>query len=226
MAAHEWRQPLGALQFGIGLLRRPNLDPAHTARTLSTLERNARHLIELTHKLESIARVQGDVDNAVVQQVAASTIAHEAGRQLRDMAEMRGVIVEVADDLPTLTVDVGRLELVFVNLLSNAIKYSDASKAERRVEIRGALDDGARCRFEVRDNGVGIPAHALTAIFQRFTRAHTDREELAHVAGVGLGLSIADDCVRTMGGRIEVQSVEGQGSVFIVTLPASPSREP
>jgi signal transduction histidine kinase len=90
------------------------------------------------------------------------------------------------------------------------------------VDVDTAADDDQGCQIEVRDNGVGIPQHALAAIFQRFTRAHTDRDDLSHVSGVGLGLSIADDCVRSMGGRIDVRSVEGEGTVFVLTLPKSP----
>ena len=123
MIAHEWRQPLGALQFGVSLLRRPGLAPEHLDRTLAAVERNVRHLVELTHKLEAVARVHEGGDSAVVQEVSASTVAQEAARQLREMAEARAVDLRIADELPTLTVDVGRLELVFVNLLSNAIKY-------------------------------------------------------------------------------------------------------
>ena len=83
-------------------------------------------------------------------------------------------------------------------------------------------EDGFVC-IEVRDNGVGIPAAALATIFERFTRAHLDQTEFLHVAGIGLGLSIVEDCVRAMGGRIEAQSVEKQGSTFIVMLPAAPA---
>ena len=119
--------------------------------------------------------------------------------------------------------DVGRLELVLVNLLSNAIKYSDPDKAERYVDIAGSIVDDGWCRIEVRDNGIGIPGDALATIFQRFTRAHTDRDDFSHVAGVGLGLSIADDCARAMGGRIGVQSVERDGTTFVVTLPRTPA---
>jgi signal transduction histidine kinase len=222
MAAHEWRQPLGALQFGVSLLRHPDLDPARADRTLSAVERNVQHLVDLTHKLEAIARMHGGGDSPIVQEVTAAAIAQEAARQLREMADARGVQIRIADNLPTLTVDVGRLELVFVNLLSNAVKYSDPRKSERRVDVVTAIDDDQGCQIEVRDNGVGIPQHALAAIFQRFTRAHTDRDDLSHVSGVGLGLSIADDCVRSMGGRIDVRSVEGEGTVFVLTLPKSP----
>jgi signal transduction histidine kinase len=222
MAAHEWRQPLGALEFAVSLLRQPDLPAERVERTVTLLERNVRHLVDLTHKLEAVARMQSGGDNPIVQEVRATTVVQEAARQLREMAEARGVQVQIADDLPTLTVDVGRLELVFVNLLSNAIKYADPAKPVRVVEISGALDASSQCRFEVRDNGLGIPAQALASIFQRFTRAHTDRAELQYVSGIGLGLSIVEDCVSAMGGQIQVRSAEGEGTAFLVTLPATP----
>ena len=220
MAAHEWRQPLGALRFGVGLLRKPELGEAQTERALSAVERNVQHLVDLTDKLEAVARTQNN-DNPIVQEVSARTIAQEAGRQVREMADSRGVDVRINDDLPVITVDVGRLELVLVNLLSNAIKYSDPDKPERFVEVSGQ-DDGEWFRIDVRDNGVGIPSDALTTIFQRFTRAHVDRDDLSHVAGVGLGLSIAEDCTTAMGGHIDVRSTEGEGSTFSLTLPKAP----
>lgn len=221
MAAHEWRQPLGALQFGVGMLREPNLDPEQSDRTLAAVERNVRHFVDLTHKLEAVARMQSNADSPILQEVSATTIVQEAARQLREMADARSVQIQIAEDLPTLTADVGRLELIFVNLLSNAIKYSDPGKTARVVEVSGSLD-AAGVRFEVRDNGLGIPEHAVTAIFQRFTRAHTDRQDLQSIAGVGLGLSIVEDCVRAMGGQIDVRSADGEGTVFVLRLPAAP----
>lgn len=223
MAAHEWRQPLGALQFGVTLLRRADREGQRADRTLAAVERSVHHLVELTHKLETLARVRGPGDNAMLQEVSVGAVAQEAARQLREMAEARGVQIRVAESLPTLTVDVGRLELVFVNLLSNAIKYSDPAKPERRVDISGAMDGDHWCRIEVCDNGIGIPEHAQASVFQRFTRAHTDREDGWHVDGVGLGLSIVDDCARGMGGRVELRSVEREGTTFALTLPISPA---
>jgi signal transduction histidine kinase len=222
MASHEWRQPLGALQFGISLLHSRELDGALAERTLGAVARNVQHLVDLTHKLESIARVRGNDDNPVVQEVSASTIAQEAARQLREMADAREVSLHIADDLPDLTVDVGRLELLFVNLLSNAIKYSDPGKSNRYAKVEGRREPNGDCRIEVSDNGIGIPADALTTIFQRFTRAHTDRADLSHIAGVGLGLAIAEDCVLALGGHISVTSREGEGTTFVVLLPSAP----
>ena len=220
MATHEWRQPLGSLQFAVSLLKRADLEPHRVNRTLSLMERNVTHLIEMTQTLERLARIhEHRTDDPVVQEVSVTAVAQQAARQLQEMAEAKGVHVHVADDLPTLTVDVGRLELAFVNLLSNAIKYSDMSKIDRKVEIVRGPEIAGRCQLVVRDNGIGIPADRIESIFDRFSRAHADRDDLQGVTGVGLGLSIVVDCVSTMGGYIAAESNEGVGTTFIITIP-------
>lgn len=225
MAAHEWRQPLGALQFGVRLLRegdRASRDDRQ--RTLGVLERNVQQLVELTHKLESIARVRSTTDNPVVQEVPVAAVAQEATRQLREMAESRGVEVRVSDTGETAVLDVGRLELAFVNLVSNAIKYSDPAKAERFVEISSETREDGCLYIRVQDNGIGIPQRSLSRIFERFTRANTEHAATNHVGGIGLGLSIVEDCVRAMNGFIDVDSTEGHGTTFTMRLPQQQSR--
>ena len=220
LAAHEWRQPLSTLRFGITLLRRTDIDAVRTERTWGAVERNLTYLIDLTRKFEGMARLRSAGDTPIVQRVSLGSIAQEAARQLREMAEARDVDVIVADDVPVATLDVGRMELVLVNLLSNAIKYADTAKPRREVRV-GPLE-AARpgwVRLEVRDNGVGIPSHALETVFRRFTRVHVEHEALAHVSGMGLGLAIVYDSVRAMGGEVTVQSTEGEGTAFVLDLP-------
>jgi signal transduction histidine kinase len=225
MATHEWRQPLASLQFAVTLLQQADLEPARVTRTVELMHRNVGHLIELTNKLEQVARMQEQRDNPVVQEVSLAAVAHQAARQLREMAEARDVHVSVAEDLPLLTVDVGRLDLALVNLLSNAIKYSDAAKGDRLVEILAGPESAGVCQLIVRDNGIGIPDDRIASIFDRFSRAHAHRDDLSGVTGVGLGLSIVADCVRTIGGHIDVESKEGLGTTFLVMLPLTPAGE-
>jgi two-component system sensor histidine kinase SenX3 len=87
------------------------------------------------------------------------------------------------------------------------------------VTVTGRACDDGQCEVDVSDNGVGIPAHALTSIFRRFSRAHADREDLAHVAGLGLGLAIVDDVMRALDGQVWVTSTEGEGTTFTLRLP-------
>jgi signal transduction histidine kinase len=87
------------------------------------------------------------------------------------------------------------------------------------VEVTGQEKDGDQRLIVVRDNGLGIPQEALASIFRRFTRVHPQRDE---ISGLGLGLSIVEDCLRTLGGTVQVESTEGVGSSFALTLPATP----
>lgn len=219
MATHEWRQPLAPVATAVSLLRMPNATPALRDQAVALIGRNVTNLVDMTYKLERVARLDAGADHPNLQKVSVTTIAGEATRQLREMADARGVELRVADDMPSVIVDVGRLELALINLISNAIKYSDPAKTERQVAVSAEDNTDGTCVITVADNGVGIPAHRIDMIFRRFTRAHTDVEEFETLAGVGLGLAIVDDCVSAMGGTITVESVEGRGTTFRMALP-------
>ena len=222
MATHEWRQPLAPLATAASLLRMHGLTPAQHEQTVELVGRNVKQLVDMTFKLERLARVEGNAaDNPSLQEVSLTAVANEAARQIREMADARGVEVQIADEMPMLIVDVGRLELALVNLLSNAVKYSDPQKPRRLVEVTARRLENGACEVCVRDNGVGIPQERITRIFRRFTRAHSDRADFESVTGVGLGLAIVDDCVNAMAGTITVESIEGTGTLFCLTFPAA-----
>ena len=225
MATHEWRQPLAPIATAVSLLRRPGLDERQRAYTVDLISRNVTNLVDMTYKLERLARLDGDADNASLQAVSITSVATEAARQLREMADARGVGLRISDGMPSMIVDVGRLELALVNLLSNAIKYCDPSKDERFVEVLAEGPVNGSCDIIVRDNGIGIPANRVNDIFRRFTRVHDESTGLGTITGVGLGLAIVDDCVRAMNGGIRVESKEGAGSAFILRLPCEPGAE-
>lgn len=221
MATHEWRQPLAPLVTAVSLLRLHDLAPAQHAQIMDMVARNVSSLVEMTHKLERLALLDGPGDNASLQRLPLHNVAAEAVRQLKEMADAHQVDIRIGDDMPEMAIDVGRLELALVNLISNAIKYADGNKAARFVEITARRLDG-HCMIQVRDNGVGIPRSRIAGVFGRFTRAHTDHVALESVKGVGLGLAIVDDCVHAMGGSITIESEEGVGTTLAMTLPDGP----
>src|SRR5581483_566533 len=106
------------------LLREADSDPVRTKRAVEVMERNITHLVDVTRKVEALARIGERQDDPVAQTMSVSAVASQAARQLRDMADARGVELRVSADLPTITTDVGRLELIFINLMSNGIKYA------------------------------------------------------------------------------------------------------
>jgi signal transduction histidine kinase len=221
MATHEWRQPLAPISSAVSLLRLPGLTPAQHGQAVDMIARNVTKLADMTYKLERLARLDGETDNASMQAVSLGVVAQEAARQLREMAEARDVELRVADDMPAALVDVGRLELTLVNLMSNAIKYCDPAKPVRFVEVSARGTTSGGCEIVIRDNGIGIPEKRIARIFQRFTRAHADDVEFESISGVGLGLAIVDDCVKALHGTITVESKQGAGTTFVLELPAS-----
>lgn len=221
LVSHELRQPLGALQFAVRTLRSPAGEAAERrARLLEIVERNAQHMVDLTAQLEGIARLRDVAGDPGAQEVDVGMLAKEVARQLRDMAEHRGVEIRIADDLPVVITDMARLELILMNLVANAIKYSDPAKPSAWVEVflSGATDDGRT--ICIRDNGVGIAAADVPFIFEGFFRARPEVEEPSDVKSSGLGLAIVAECVEAIGGRISVASVEGEGTAFDLWLPA------
>lgn len=221
LVSHELRQPLGALQFAIRTLRSPAGEPADLrVRLLEIVERNAQHMVDLTAQLEGIARLRDVAGAPGAQEVDVGMLAKEVARQLRDMADHRGVEMRIADDLPVVITDMARLELILMNLVANAIKYSDPAKPAAWVEVflSGASDDGRT--ICIRDNGLGVAAADVPFIFESFFRARPDVDPQTDVKSSGLGLAIVAECVEAIGAHISVASVEGEGTAFDLWLPA------
>jgi signal transduction histidine kinase len=217
LLSHELRQPVGVVSTAAHMLKEH--PAARTDDKFEVLSRNVDRIIDITRQLEQIAHIGPTRDNPVTQEVNLTSAINGAARQLREMAESRQIDVRIAPDLPTITTDVARLELVLVNLLSNAIKYSDPAKTGRFVEASGAPACPGKCAFTIRDNGIGVPQDRIEEIFGQFVRAHSERDGELGVRGMGLGLSIVRECLDAIGGTITAESVEGRGTTFTVTLP-------
>ena len=112
--------------------------------------------------------------------------------------------------------DPTRIRQVLSNLVGNAVKFTQDGEILVSVALEGDEDDPARIRFSVRDTGVGIPQDKQQAIFQEFTQA--DSSTTREYGGTGLGLTISRHLVSLMGGELQLESVEGEGSDFFFTL--------
>ena len=224
MVSHELRQPLGTLQTATALLRQTyaDADTERRQRLVAAIERSVTRLADLLATITNVTArgvVAPEDAKPGVQRVSLTMVAQEAARQLRDSAESRGVQVMVAPDLPQVTVDVGRLELMLTNLLSNAIKYSDPAKPHRFVDVSLGLHDAAECSFRVRDNGLGMTREQADQMFTPFFRGHAERDRELGVEGLGLGLSIVRDCADAIGATMQVEAAPGEGTTFTITVP-------
>ena len=218
LVSHEIRQPLGVLQV-LSRLLAAEPDDHERRRLLDALERNVNRLGDVTGKLERLARLTRRTQTAPNDQaVDLGAMARDLADQLADMADLRGVRFEIADGLPTVSADAGRVELALVNLLANAVKYSDPAKPDRVVRVEAA--DGPAPALRVTDNGIGIPRQRLSLIFEQFVRVHAHLDDELGAQGLGLGLSIVRECMDAMGGTVSVTSRDGEGTAFLLTWPA------
>ena len=218
--SHELRNVLGTLQFGAEVLDDPVVrqDEDQHRRLVGIVRRNAERALNIVRSFERLPRSGILSDTPSEQTVEIRETVDEVFRQLRDMADARGVELRAATDLPALYLDSGALELILINLVSNAIKYSDPSKPKRFIQIDGCHHDG-HYEMRVEDNGLGIPADAAEKVFERFTRAHADLDAHLGIEGTGLGLSIVAECVKALNGAVRLQSEEGCGTTFTIDIP-------
>ena len=148
--------------------------------------------------------------------VDLKTLAEEVIGAVRPLAESRSVSLQ-ADSMEPVQVmgDPDHLRRLFLNLLDNGIKYTPSGGS---VEASLYKEERWAC-LRVNDSGIGVAPEDLEKIFRRFYRA--DRARSQGESGSGLGLAIAKSIAEAHGGRIQLKSAEGQGSVFTVLLPLS-----
>lgn len=221
MVSHELKNRIGTVLGAAQMLREDWIasDPERRARFAEMVASNAEAMQDVLQNLIELSRL--DTDARLQRNVLLPEAAAEVIRQLREMAQARGVDVGVEGELPPVEVNAAAVELCLSNYVSNAIKYSDPAREERWVRIRGRLDGGrgdAGCELvvEVADNGLGVPEEARDRLFQRFFRAHGGT--VTGVEGTGLGLSIVRETVESLGGRAWTEFPE-EGSVFALAFP-------
>jgi PAS domain S-box-containing protein len=162
-----------------------------------------QNLIQDLLTYSRVSRLEYKLENVDSQKVAV---------EVGEVIDSAGAVTY--SQLPTVLADAGQLQRVFQNLIGNGLKFVPPGR-EPHVHLSAARD-GANWRFEVKDNGIGIAAHHTDRIFKMFQRLHSQDD----FPGTGIGLAVCQRIVERHGGRIWVESTEGEGSTFFFTLPA------
>jgi signal transduction histidine kinase/ligand-binding sensor domain-containing protein/DNA-binding response OmpR family regulator len=214
--SHEFRTPLTLtlgplddLQAGFHGPLAPGM-----AEQVELARRNAGRVLELIDQLLEVARLEAGSTPLRARRVELGAFVAHLGEAFQPLAERRSVALalEVPEEPLTVFADPAHLERVLANLLSNAFKFA-RSGGTVRLTLEAA--PGA-ARISVRDDGPGIAAADLPHIFDRFYRG--DEAAGRHQPGTGIGLALARELAALHGGTLEVESEEGSGSTFTVTL--------
>jgi signal transduction histidine kinase/DNA-binding response OmpR family regulator len=217
VAAHDLRSPLSALSVAVQSLTRMirRQSPREQIEALLTvIERSVGRVARLTDDLLDMTRLGVGKLRLDLETVDLEKVVRDAADEAARLPGASRVVVVMAEHHTLLgRWDRKRLEQLLANILSNAVKYG----AGKPIEVVLSGDDES-ASLEVRDHGIGISPESQRRIFGRFERATTER------AGLGLGLYIAHEIARLLGGRIEVSSMLGEGSTFTIILPRSGPR--
>jgi len=214
--SHDLRTPLNAIMgFTRIVLRRmegqlPDLQKENLQKVVISSE----HLLNLINGLLDLAKIDAGKMEVIAVSFRVEEIINMATATVEPLLKDGRVRIvrEVPPDLPTVKTDRDKLKQILLNLLSNAVKFTE--QGEIRVS---ASPENGNLKLAVADTGIGMKKEALEHIFEEFQQA--EKTTASKYGGTGLGLAIVKKFINLMGGEIVVESEEGKGSKFTITLP-------
>ena len=211
---HELRTPLASLSTATYLLLRPEMSQDQRDQIVNSIHTETLRLNALASSFLDLARLESGRVQFRKTSFSLADLLYECKDVMSSKADEEHIQVRVEspEGLPVLEADRDKVKQVLLNLLSNAIKYN---RANGSVILRAESTD-TEIFISVQDTGVGIPEQALPHLFEKFYRV---REHENKASGTGLGLSICKQIVQGHGGRIEVKSKMGIGTMFMIHLP-------
>ena len=214
--SHELRTPLNAVLGFAQVLQMDPIEPLSPRQRgmVDHIESSGQHLLEMISEVLDVSRIESGQLRVHLASVHADDVIAECRQMVQADAKAAQLVLDIDPNASTWTVlaDRTRLKQVLINLLSNAIKYN---RPGGRVHL-STQAVGDRVRFSVTDTGLGMSPQQLSQLYEPFNRLG---REHSGVPGTGIGLVICQRLVALMGGALNVQSTERQGSEFWFELP-------
>jgi PAS domain S-box-containing protein len=220
--SHELRTPLNAIIGFAELMHNRKVPAEDHHEYLGDILNSSRHLLQLINDVLDLAKVESGKMEFKPEPVHLPTLVGEVKDILRSIAAKKRVQLEaqVGPEIQDVLLDPARLKQVLYNYLSNAIKFSHD---EGRIWIRLSPEGLDQFRLDVEDQGIGIAENEVPRLFVEFQQL--DSSSGKKYQGTGLGLALTKRIVEAQGGRVEVKSAPGKGSVFSAVIPRTPRKE-
>ena len=219
ITSHELRTPLGLILGHATFMK--EMIPEEFVEPMDTIIRSATRLKEIVENLTNVGNYETGLASIRQNTISIPDIIEDVESSFQDMAALKNISLATnikTEDLQVIA-DADKITAALSNLVRNAITFTNEGGhiLISTEEITGHV------QVSVKDDGVGIPASDLSNVFERFfqVESHLTR----HHTGMGLGLSVAKSMIELHGGRIWVESIQGQGSTFTFILPLKPTQQ-
>ena len=225
IVSHELRSPLASMKMGISSVAKGLIGPLNEEQKvmLAIADRNMDRLTKLTTDLLDLTKIEAGRLDLNIRGCDILELAEEVVESAGPQAGQKGLELQVVSsgEAVTAACDRDRLYQVIQNLVGNSLKFTESGGVTVTVGKAGGRPDLVSVCVE--DTGPGIPAEALSTIFEKFSQAHI--ETSSDKRGTGLGLTISKGIVEAHGGSISAESEMGRGSRFCFTVPAGGPRD-
>ncbi|NJN68270.1 MAG: response regulator [Chloroflexaceae bacterium] len=227
--SHELRTPLNAIIGYSEMLQEDAIDLEYTEilPDLRKIYTAGKHLLDLINDILDLSKIEAGRMDLFLEDIDLPALIDNVVSTIQPLVEKNQNVLEVQNDgtITTIHADQTKVRQVLFNLLSNASKFTEqgrillevAGEPETCAPNSPVLDPGRHIIFRITDTGIGIPQEQIQRLFTAFTQA--DASTTRKYGGTGLGLVISQRFCQMMGGSIQVESQEGQGTKFIVRLP-------
>jgi signal transduction histidine kinase len=212
--SHEIRTPINGIIGLVHLLRETGLTEGQEG-LVNLLDISSQSLLGVINDILDISKIEAGKFKIVRSEVDIVRLTQSVIDILRFRADEKGIALDlqIAPDVPRFIIaDSLRLNQILMNLISNGIKFTNKGSVSLILKVNEAKDDTAELQFTVKDTGIGIPESKLSRVFESFEQA--DDNTAKQYGGTGLGLSIVQKLAELKGGRLSVDSKEGEGSEF------------
>ena len=215
--SHEIRTPMNGILGFAELLEEPALTGEMQKHYVSVIQQSGQRMLSIINDLVSISKIEAGQMDIRLGKVNTNKILISLFQFFEPEVKAKGIKfsyqLPLSNEDSVIETDMTKFSQIMSNLIKNSIRYTNEGFIKLGYEL---VDDGSTLKFFITDSGIGIATGAEERIFERFRQVALSptRQE-----GAGLGLSISKAYVEMLGGKIGVQSTEGEGSTFWFTLP-------